>query len=90
MFSMYLFVSNFDRFCFRACDNYHPIVFSEECKRVVKKEMPECFTEDIYISCNSHREDSQKKNSNEQNFYYEDFKDKSSVQNVLIFIFKAL
>ena len=52
MLSVYLFVSNFDQFCFRACNNYHPIVFLEECKHVAKKKMPECFTEEIYISCN--------------------------------------
>ena len=55
-----MFITSFDPFSFRKNKNYHPQVFLEECKYVVKeKKMPEYITDDIEISSDdSHRENS--------------------------------
>ena len=48
---------------------YYPQVFSEECKFVVTKQMPEYITDDIEISSSdSDREDSDEENSDEEKF----------------------
>ena len=47
---------------------YYPQVFLEECKYVVKEKMiPKYITDDIEISSDSNREDSDEGNSNEEN-----------------------
>ena len=59
---------------FRTGKNYHPQVFLEECKYVVKeKKIPKYIIDDIEISSdtdreNSDEESSDKENSNEENF----------------------
>ena len=58
---------------FRTGKSYYSQVFLEECKYVVEeKKIPEYITDDIEISSDSDREDSDeeipnKKNSNEEN-----------------------
>ena len=66
---MYLFIRNFDWFCFRTGKNDYPQMLSEECKHVVKeKVIPEHIIDDIEISSDdSDREDSDEENSNEEN-----------------------
>ena len=61
MYTMYLFISSFNRFCFRTGKNYYPQVFLEECIYVLKeKKIPEYITDDIKISSDdSDREDSE-------------------------------
>ena len=52
---------------FRISKNYCPQIFSEECKYVFKKKMPEYITDNIEISSeDSNREDSDEKISNEE------------------------
>ena len=52
---------------FRTDNNYYPRVFLEECKHVVKeKKMPEYITDDIDISSDSDRENSDEKKFNEE------------------------
>ena len=59
---------------FRTGKNYYPQVFLEECKYVVKeKKIPKYIIDDIEISSdtdreNSDEESSDKENSNEENF----------------------
>ena len=58
-----MFISTFDQFCFRTGKNYYLEVFLKECKYVVKKKMPEYFTNDVKISSDdSDREDSDEEN----------------------------
>ena len=53
---------------FRTDKNYYPEIFLEECKYIVKeKKMLKYFTEDIEISSDSDRENSDEENSNGQN-----------------------
>ena len=53
----------------RTDKNYHPQVFFEECKYIVKeKKIPKYVTDDIEISCDSDWEDSKEENSGEENF----------------------
>ena len=50
---------------FRSGKNYYPQVFLEKCNYVVKeKKMPKYITNDIEISSDSEREDSDEENSN--------------------------
>ena len=52
---------------FRTGNNYHPQVFLEKHKYVVKeKKMLKCITDDIEISSDSDREDSSEESSDEQ------------------------
>ena len=52
---------------FKTDNDYYPQVFQEECKHVFKeKKMPEFITDDIEISSDSYREDSEEENSNEK------------------------
>ena len=45
-FSIYLFISSFNRSCFRIAKNYYPQVYLEECKYIVKeKKIPNYITE---------------------------------------------
>ena len=73
-----MFINNFDWFWFRIGKNYYPQVFLGEIKYAVKeKKMPVYITDDIEISSDSDREDSNgeisyegnsdKNNSNEEN-----------------------
>ena len=62
---MYLLISNFDRFC---CFFYYPQVFLEECKYVAKeKKISEYIIDDIEISSDFERENSDAENSDEEN-----------------------
>ena len=75
---IYLFVILIDFFC-RTGKNYYPQVFVEECKYVAKeKKMPEYFTNDIEISSDSDREDSDEENSNEENSDEENVNEENS------------
>ena len=48
---------------------YHPQVFFEECKYIVKeKKIPKYVTDDIQISSDCDWEDSKEENSGEENF----------------------
>ena len=59
---------------FRTGKNYYPQVFLEECKYVIKeKKMPEYITDDIEISSDSGREDSDKEIFNEENSVEENY-----------------
>ena len=65
---IYLSVILIDSVC-RACKNYYPQVFVEECKYFVKeKKMPEYITDNIEISSDDFdREDSNEENPVEEN-----------------------
>ena len=53
---------------FRTGNNHYPQVFLEECKDVPKEKiMPKYIIDDIEISSDSDREDSDEKISNEEN-----------------------
>ena len=53
---------------FKACKNYYPQVFLEECKYVVKeKKIPEYIIDDIEIFFDSDKENSDDENYNEEN-----------------------
>ena len=67
--SIYLFISNFDRFCFETGKNWNPQAFSEKCKYVAKvKKMPKFITNNIQISSDDcDREDSIEENSDKEN-----------------------
>ena len=71
-FSLYLFISNFDRSVLTTGNNDYPQVLLEECKHVVKeKKMPENITDDMEISSDdSDREDSDEENCIEENSDY--------------------
>ena len=51
---------------FRTGKNYHPQVFLEEFKYVVKKKILKYITDDIEISSDFDREDSHEENSSEE------------------------
>ena len=54
---------------FRTGRSYYPQVFLAECKYVVKeKKIPRYITDDIEISSDSNRENSDEKNSDKENF----------------------
>ena len=54
---------------FRTGRSYYPQVFLTECKFVVKeKKIPRYITDDIEISSDSNRENSDEKNSDKENF----------------------
>ena len=75
---IYLFVILIDFVC-RTGKNYYPQVFVEECKYVAKEnKMPEYFTNDIEISSDSDREDSDEENSNEENSDEENVNEENS------------
>ena len=71
-FSLYLFISNFDRSVLTTGNNDYPQVLLEECKHVVKeKKMPENITDDMEISSDdSDREASDEENCIEENSDY--------------------
>ena len=51
---------------FRVSKNYHPQVFLEECKHLVKeKKIPKYIIDDTEISSDSNRKNSDEENSNE-------------------------
>ena len=53
---------------FRTGESYYPQAFLGECKYVVEeKKMPEYITDNIEISSDSDREDSDEENFNEEN-----------------------
>ena len=55
---------------FRTGKTYYPQVFLEECKYVVEeKNMPDYITDDIEISSDSGREDSDEENSDQKTKY---------------------
>ena len=59
---------------FRTGKNYYPRVFLEECKYIVKeKKMPEYISDEIEISCNSERKDSDEENLHEEDSGEEHF-----------------
>ena len=63
-----MFIGNFDRFIFRTGKNYYPQVLLEECKYVVKeKKMSEYINDNIEISSDSDRDDSEEEIFNEEN-----------------------
>ena len=69
MFSLYLYISNIDRFCFLNSwigKNYYPQVFSEEYKYVVKEKMSEYITDDKLLKKILIRKILMKKISNEE------------------------
>ena len=51
---------------FRTGNNYYPQVFLEECKYVVKKRISKYIIDDIEISSDSDRENSDEKNSDKE------------------------
>ena len=53
---------------FRTGESYYPQAFLGECKYVIEeKKMPEHITDNIEISSDSDREDSDEENFNEEN-----------------------
>ena len=53
---------------FRTCNNYHPQVFLEECKYVIKeKKKSKYIIDNIEISSDSNRGDFDEENSDEEN-----------------------
>ena len=63
-----MFISNFDRFCFKIGRNYYPQMRLEECKYVVKeKKIPKYIIDDIEIPSDSDEENSSEENSHEEN-----------------------
>ena len=54
---------------FKACKNYYPQMFLEECKYVVKeKKIPEYIIDDIEFFFDSDKENSDEENSDDENY----------------------
>ena len=66
--SIYLLISNLINPVFRTGENYYPQVFVEECKYVVKEnKIPKYITDNIELSSDSDRENSDEESFDEEN-----------------------
>ena len=68
----------------RTSKNYYPQVLSEECKNVVnEKKIPKYISDNIKISSDSGRENSDEQNSNKETSDEESFDEKNSDEEIL-------
>ena len=82
-----MFISNFNRFCFRTDENYYPQVFLQELKYVLKeKKIPKYIIDniDIFSDSDFDKENTDKDSLDKGNSTYENY-DEGNSENVSVY-----